>query len=325
MFRPHSFGEAHAWGNKEFASRVDVGLQKVVEIVSPHITPRDEVEVFVQMLKDFWMLVGNVAPHHHALAVGAQHPVDAVDVLVIDRLLPKGIDVCFGLSLTEAFRFVTVDVEIGRLIGSCHFAEVVFEELVGLIRGGVEVPFRVGEVAVEGVAQNFLKVPKTLLVADDLDMIGSAKVLQLLDFLSSKSISGGDVGMTFRLEGVFGVERERIELAFGHLRDEAFQIVHADDRPAADVVLPGANLEVGPIGDSHAGQLDAAAVTGQEGITVELFQALHAVEKPCVGSGLQADMVSAYGQFVGLVLVFTHAEVVGLDEFNVMLAFDGTA
>ena len=147
---------------------------------------------------------------------------------------------------------------------------MVFEELVGLFFGGVEVPFRVGQMAVEGIAQNLLEMPETLLVANDLDVIRPAKILQLLDFLGSEGIGGGNVGVTFGLEGVLGIERERIEFAFCHLRDEAFQIIHADDGPAANVVLPGANLEVGPVGDGHARD-DNFAFVLQKGITVKLF------------------------------------------------------
>ena len=83
---------------------------------------------------------------------------------------------------------------------------MVFEELVGLFLGGVEVPFRVGQMAVEGIAQNLLEMPETLLVANDLDVIRPAKVLQLLDFLGSEGIGGGNVGVTFGLESVLGVK-----------------------------------------------------------------------------------------------------------------------
>ena len=59
------------------------------------------------------MLVGNVTPHHHALAVGAKHTVDAIDVLVIGGFCANGINVCLGIALPEALSFVAVDVEIG--------------------------------------------------------------------------------------------------------------------------------------------------------------------------------------------------------------------
>ena len=65
-------------------------------------------------------------------------------------------------------------------------------------------------------------MPETLLVTNNLDVIGFAKVLQLLDFFGGEGIGGGDVGMAFRLEGMLGVEREGVELALGQLRDEAF-------------------------------------------------------------------------------------------------------
>ena len=58
------------------------------------------------------MLVGNVAPHHYTLAVRAQHTIDAVNMLVINFFRSNGIDVCFGIALTKALRFVAVDVEI---------------------------------------------------------------------------------------------------------------------------------------------------------------------------------------------------------------------
>ena len=222
MLRPNPFGEAYARGNKVIASRFDIGLQEVIEAVDTHIAPSDEEDVFVQIVKDFWVLVSNVAPHHHALAVRAQHSVDAVHMLIVDRLRSKRVDICFGMALAEAFGLVAVDVEIGRLVGSCHFTEMVFKELVSLFLGGVEVPFRVGQMAVEGIAQNLLEMSETLLVANDLDVIRLAKILQFLDFLSGKSIGRGDVRVAFGLEGVLGVKRERIELTLCQLRNKAF-------------------------------------------------------------------------------------------------------
>ena len=59
------------------------------------------------------MLVGDVAPHHHAFAVGTQHPVDTVHMLVVNRLSAKRIDVGLGIALAEALGLVAVDVEIG--------------------------------------------------------------------------------------------------------------------------------------------------------------------------------------------------------------------
>ena len=137
---------------------------------------------------------------------------------------------------------------------------MVFKEFVGLLFGGVEVPFRVGQVAVERVAQYFLKMPKTLLVSNDLDVVGLTEILQFLDFFGGEGIGWCDVGMTLGFEGVLGVKREGVEFAFSQLRYEAFQVVHADDGAAADVVLPGANLEVGPVGDGHARDDDFAFV-----------------------------------------------------------------
>ena len=201
---------------------------------------------------------------------------------------------------------------------------MVFEEFVAFFLGGVEVPFCVSKAAVERIAENLLKMPETLLVTNDLDVIRLAEILQFLDFLGGEGIGGGNVGVTHGLEGMFGVEREGIELTFSHLRDEMFQVVHADDGTAADVVLPGANLEIGPVGDGHAWDGDFAFVF-QEGITIELFQALGGVEKPCRGGGLQADEVAVDSQAVGLVFVFAHAEVVGLEEFDEVVAFDDAA
>ena len=122
------------------------------------------------------MLVGDVAPHHHALTIRSQHTIDAIDMLVINLFCSNGIDVCLGIALAEAFGFVAVDVEIRRLIGVCHLAEMVFKELVGFLFGGVEVPFRVGQMAVKRIAQNLLKMPETLLVSNDLDVIRFAEI-----------------------------------------------------------------------------------------------------------------------------------------------------
>lgn len=201
---------------------------------------------------------------------------------------------------------------------------MVFEEFVCLFLGGVEVPFRIGQMAVEGIAQNLLEMSETLLVANDLDVIRPTKILQLLDFLGGEGIGGCDVGVAFGLEGVLGIEREGIELAFSHLWDKAFQVVHTDDGTSTDVVLPGANLEVGPVGDGHARDADLAFVA-EERVSVELFQALRGVEKPRVGGGLHADEALGDGQPIGLVLVFAHAETVGLDELDVVLAFGDAA
>ena len=178
--------------------------------------------------------------------------------------------------------------------------------------------------AVEGIAQNLLEMSETLLVANDLDMIWLAKILQFLDFLGSEGIGGGNVGVAFGLESVFGVERECVKFAFRHLRDEAFQVVHANDGATADVVLPSANLEVRPVGDGHARDIDFAFVF-QEGVTVELFQALDSVEKSRVGGSFKSNEIVVDGQTIGLVLVFFHAKVVSLDEFDKVLAFDDTA
>ena len=103
---------------------------------------------------------------------------------------------------------------------------MVFEEPVGLFLGGVEVPFRVGELAVERVAEDLLEMSETLLVAYDLEVVGFAEVLQLLDLLGGESVGGGYVGMTLCLEGVLGIEREGVEFALGHHGDETFQVVH---------------------------------------------------------------------------------------------------
>ena len=168
-------------------------------------------------------------------------------------------------------------------------------------------------------------MPKTLLIANDLDVIRPAKLLQFLDFFGGEGIGGGNVGVAIGLEGVFGVERERIEFTLSHLRDEAFQIVHTDDRATADVVLPSANLEVGPVGDGRAGEGDFVSLALQEGVAVELLQALRGVEKSRVGGGFHPHKVAVDGQAVGLVLVFAHAEVVGLDEFDEVLALDDPA
>ena len=130
--------------------------------------------------------------------------------------------------------------------------------------------------------------------------------------------------MAFGLESVFGVERECVKLAFRHLRDEAFQVVHANDGATADIVLPCAYLEVGPVGDGHARDIDFAFVF-QEGVTVELFQALDSVEKPRVGGGFKSNEIVIDGQTIGLVLVFFHAKVVSLDEFDELFAFDDAA
>ena len=165
-------------------------------------------------------------------------------------------------------------------------------------------------------------MPKTLLVSNDLDMIRLAKLLQFLDFLGGEGIGGGNVGVAIGLEGVLGVERERIELALCHLRDEAFQIVHTDDGASADVVLPSANLEIGPVGDGRAGEDDFVSLALQEGLAVELLEALRGVEKSRVGCGFHPHKVAVDGQAVGLVLVFADAEVVGLDEFDEVLALD---
>jgi hypothetical protein len=71
MFGPYSFREADTWCYKVVASRFDIGLQEVVEAVDTYITPGYEEDVFVQIVQDLGMLVSNVAPHHHALAIGA--------------------------------------------------------------------------------------------------------------------------------------------------------------------------------------------------------------------------------------------------------------
>ena len=99
---------------------------------------------------------------------------------------------------------------------------MVFEELVGLFLGRVEVTFCIGQIAIEGVAEDLFEVSETLLVANDLDMRGPTKVLQLLDFLGGEGIGGGNVGVALRLEGMLGVKREGVEFALCHLRDEAF-------------------------------------------------------------------------------------------------------
>ena len=200
---------------------------------------------------------------------------------------------------------------------------MIFKELVGFFFGRVEVPLRIGQIAVERIAENLLEMPEALLVSNDLDIIGPTKVLQLFDFLCGKGIGRCNVGVAFGLEGVLSVEREGVELTLGHLGDEAFQVVHADDGAAADVVLPGADFEVGPVGDAHARDGNFAFVL-QKGITVKLFQALGGIEESRVGGGLHADVVLGDGQPIRLVLVFAHAEMVGLDEFYVMIAFDGT-
>ena len=147
---------------------------------------------------------------------------------------------------------------------------MVFQELIGFFFGWIEVPFCVGQMAVEGVAQNLLEMPKTLLIANDLDVIRPAKLLQFLDFLGGESIGGGNVGVAFGFESVLGVERECVDFTLSHLWDEVFQILHADDGTSADIVLPGANLEVRPVGDGHAGDEDFTFVDN-EGVTVELF------------------------------------------------------
>ena len=271
------------------------------------------------------MLVGDVAPHHHTLAVGAKHAVDAVDVLIVHGFCPQRIDVGFGRTLTKALGFVAIDVEIRRFIGSCYLAEMVFQKFVGLISGRVEVPFCVGQMAIEGIAQNLLKMPKTLLVANDLDVVWLAEVFQFLDFLGGEGIGGRYVGVALGFEGVLGVKRERIEFAFSHLRDEAFQVVHADYGSTADVVLPSAYLEVGPVGDGHAGDDDGVVWTFQISITIELFQTLSSIKESGVGGGFQSDEIAVDRQAVGLVLVFAHAKVVGLDELDEMHSFDDTA
>ena len=112
MFGPHPFRKTHAWCNEELASRVDIGLQEVVEVVSAVIAPRNKEDVFVQIVKDFGMFIGDVAPHHHALAVRTQHAIDAVDVLVIGCCLAYRIHVCFGITMAEALGLIAVDVEI---------------------------------------------------------------------------------------------------------------------------------------------------------------------------------------------------------------------
>ena len=112
MLGPNPFGKAHAWGNKVITTRFDVGLQEVVKVVYAHITPRDEEDVFVQIVKDFRVLVGNVAPHHYTLAIRAKHPIDAVNVLVINLFRSNGIHIRFGIALAKALSFVAVDVEI---------------------------------------------------------------------------------------------------------------------------------------------------------------------------------------------------------------------
>jgi hypothetical protein len=83
---------------------------------------------------------------------------------------------------------------------------MVFEECVSGFLGGIEVPLCVGQIAVEGVAEYLLKVSETLLVSNDLYMVRPAKILQFFDFLGGEGIGGGDVGVAFGLEGVFGVE-----------------------------------------------------------------------------------------------------------------------
>lgn len=106
--------------------------------------------------------------------------------------------------------------------------------------------------------------------------------------------------------------------------DKAFQVVDCDDGAATDVVLPGANFEVRPVGDGRAWDDDFPFV-GEEGVTIELFEALHGVEKSRVGGGFHADEVGANRKAVSLVFVFAHAEVVGLDEFDELFAFDDAA
>ena len=147
---------------------------------------------------------------------------------------------------------------------------MVFKEFVGFLFGGVEVPFRVGQMAIEWVTENLFKMSKTLLVANDLDVIRSAKVFQFLDFLSGEGIGRRNVRMALGLEGMLGVERECIQLAFSHLGNEAFQIIHTDDGTAADVILPCSNLEVGPVGDGHA-RYGNIAFVAEEGITIKLL------------------------------------------------------
>ena len=61
------------------------------------------------------------------------------------------------------------------------------------------------------------------------------------------------------------------------MRNDTLQVVHTDNGTTADVVLPGANLEIGPVGDGHTGDGDLAFVF-QEGKTVKLFQALGGIE-----------------------------------------------
>ena len=113
MFGPNPFGETDTWRDKEIPSRFDIGSQELVEAVDAHIAPCDEENVVVQIVKDFGMLVGDVTPHHHALAVRTKHSVDAVNMLVINLFHSNGIDVCLGIALPEVLGFIAVDVEIG--------------------------------------------------------------------------------------------------------------------------------------------------------------------------------------------------------------------
>ena len=77
---------------------------------------------------------------------------------------------------------------------------MVFKELVGFFFGGVEVPFRVGEVAVEWIAKDFLEMSETLLVTNDLYVIRSAKVLSSLISSTVKASVGAMSGWHFVLK-----------------------------------------------------------------------------------------------------------------------------
>ena len=87
----------------------------------------------------------------------------------------------------------------------------------------------VGQMTIERIAQNLLEMSETLLVTDDLDVVGLAEVFQFLDFLGGESVGGRNVRVALGLEGVLGIERERVEFTLCQLRNDAFQVVHADD------------------------------------------------------------------------------------------------
>jgi len=255
-----------------------------VEVEVRLVPPVEQDQVAIDLGDALGVLVDDVAPDHHALAVAGRQLLDPPDVLEVHAAGAELRLARLRLPAAQVPGLVAVRVQApGAEVRQVLVVQVP-EQLVGARLGRGQRPAVPGlvEVRVFGVLQHVGHVPERLQAGDQLDAAVRRVGVELAHRLGvERRILRADPGMAPEAEGVLGVEHQHVQLGARAQIDDLADRLGFRDLAARDVEHDAAEGDRG-------GVLDAAGGHPAAGVD-ELAQGLDPPAESGRGAGRDLD------------------------------------